>query len=96
MKQYIITGYDYTDAEAPQRRLNVRPRHLDGIRTLKASGNHILGGAILNDEGRMIGSTIILQFETEEALNNWKQHEVYITENVWENVEVKPFKVAEL
>jgi uncharacterized protein len=60
MNQYLVTAYDYTDTEALQRRMNVRPHHLDGAKGLKESGNFILGGAILNDEGKMIGSVMIL------------------------------------
>jgi uncharacterized protein YciI len=94
MKQYLITGYDYTDEGALQRRMNVRPHHLDGAKALKASGNYVLGGAVLNDEGNMIGSVMILQFETEEEFDAWKQNEPYITQKVWESVDVKPYKVA--
>ncbi|MGN8071959.1 YciI family protein [Mucilaginibacter sp. SG564] len=96
MKQYLVTGYDYTDEGALQRRMDVRPHHLDGVRVLKANGNYIEGGALLNDEGNMIGSVMIMQFETDEALEAWKQNEPYITQKVWESVDVKPFKVAVL
>ncbi|HWZ15175.1 MAG TPA: YciI family protein [Mucilaginibacter sp.] len=94
MNQYLVTAYDYTDTEALQRRMNVRPHHLDAAKDLKASGNYVLGGAILNEDGKMIGSVMILQFETEEALNAWKQNEPYITQKIWESVDVKPFRVA--
>jgi uncharacterized protein YciI len=96
MNQYVITAYDYTDVDALTRRMNVRPHHLDGARELKASGNFITGGAILNDEGKMIGSVMILQFETEEELEAWKQRDPYITQKVWETIDVKPFKVADV
>ncbi|MDN3547108.1 YciI family protein [Mucilaginibacter aquaedulcis] len=96
MKQYLITGYDYTDADALQRRLNVRPHHLVGAKAMKENGNFIIGGAMLSDEGKMIGSTMILQFETEEELEAWKQNEPYITQKVWESVDVKSFKVADV
>jgi uncharacterized protein YciI len=76
--------------------LNIRPHHLDGARELKASGNFIIGGAMLNDEGKMIGSVMILQFETEEELQAWQQSEPYITQGVWETVDIKPFKVADV
>ncbi len=49
MNQYIVTAYDYTDTEALQRRMNIRPHHLDGAKELKANGNFIIGGAMLND-----------------------------------------------
>jgi uncharacterized protein YciI len=96
MKQYLVTGYDYTDAEALQRRMNVRPHHLDGAKALKESGNYVLGGAILNDQGNMIGSVMILQFETEEGLEAWEKSEPYIIQKIWESVDVKPFKVADV
>jgi uncharacterized protein YciI len=96
MNQYIVTGYDYTDDGALKRRMDVRPHHLDGAKTLKESGNYIVGGALLNDEGKMIGSVMILQFESEEGLEAWKQNEIYITQNIWESVDVKPFKVADV
>jgi uncharacterized protein YciI len=96
MNQYIITAYDYTDDGALERRMNVRPHHLDGAKELKANGNFVMGGAMLNDDGKMIGSTMVLQFETEEELEAWKQGEPYITQKVWEIVDVKPFKVANI
>jgi uncharacterized protein YciI len=94
MNQYLVTAYDFTDTEALQRRMNVRPHHLDAAKELKANGNYVLGGAILNEDGKMIGSVMILQFETEEALEAWKQSEPYITQKIWESVDVKPFRVA--
>ncbi|MES2266300.1 MAG: YciI family protein [Bacteroidota bacterium] len=94
MNQYLVTGYDYTDEGALERRMNIRPHHLDGAKALKESGNYVLGGAVLNDDGKMIGSVMVLQFESEDGLEAWKQSEPYITQKVWETVDVKPFKVA--
>lgn len=94
MNQYLITGYDYTDTDALQRRMNVRPHHLDTMKVLKEKGNYINGGAILNAQGNMIGSVLIVQFESDEALEAWKQNEPYITQKVWETVDIKPFRLA--
>lgn len=94
MKQYLVTAYDHTKVDALQHRMNVRPHHLDEAKELKEKGNFILGGAILNDDGKMIGSVMILQFETDEELEAWKKGEPYITQKVWESVDIKPFKVA--
>lgn len=96
MNQYLITAYDYTDEGALKRRMDVRPHHLDGARDLKSKGNFIIGGAMLNEEGKMIGSTMIVQFEDEDQLEAWKQSEPYITQKVWESVDIKPFKVADV
>jgi hypothetical protein len=94
MNQYLVTAYDYTDEGALKRRMDVRPHHLDGAKALKANGNYVIGGAMLNEDGKMMGSIMILQFENEEQLEAWKQNEIYITQKIWESVDIKPFKVA--
>jgi uncharacterized protein YciI len=94
MKQYLITGYDYTDAGALERRMNIRPRHLEGLKSLKQNQNYVIGGAMLNDEGKMTGSVMIMQFETEQELEAWQESEPYITQKIWETYDIKPFKVA--
>jgi len=96
MQQYLITALDGTDAAARDRRMATRPTHFVRARELKASGNFITGGAILNDEGEMIGSMMVMQFDTEQALREWMDTEPYITGNVWQKIEVRPFKVADV
>lgn len=96
MKQYVITAYDFTDADAQQRRVNVRPHHLDKVRELKENNNYIAGGAILNAEEQMIGSVMIVQFENDEQMEAWKNNDPYVTERVWETIDVKPFRQAVL
>jgi uncharacterized protein len=96
MPQYLIIARDGTDADAFTRRMNVRPAHFDGARQLKANNNFIIGGAILDDNGKMAGSMMVVQFDSEDELLHWMQHEPYITGNVWQNIEVKPFKVADV
>jgi uncharacterized protein YciI len=94
MNQYLVTAYDYTDTGAFDRRMGVRPHHLDGVKELKQNGNYVIGGAMLDDEGRMVGSTMIVQFETDEELQAWLKREPYITQKIWESYDIKPFKVA--
>jgi uncharacterized protein YciI len=96
MKQYLVIAHDGTDAEALERRMNVRPDHFAGARELKANNNFIIGGAILDNNGKMTGSMMVVQFETENDLALWMQREPYINGNVWQRIEVKPFKVAEV
>jgi uncharacterized protein YciI len=96
MQQYIVHAWDGKDDHALERRMKARPSHFETARRLKAAGNYVLGGAMLNDSGQMIGSTMILQFESKEALQAWLDNEPYITGNVWDKVEVHPFRVADL
>jgi len=94
MNQYLITAYDGTDENALERRMNVRPFHLEGAKKMKENGNFIFGGAMLNEQGKMIGSTMVLQFENPSDLQNWIDDEPYIQQKVWEKFEVTPFRVA--
>lgn len=96
MNQYLIIAHDGRDEAAPERRMAARPRHLDGARRLKSQGRYVTGGAILDEEGNMKGSVMILRFEAEEDFREWYANEPYITEGVWKDIEVKPFRVAEV
>ena len=94
MLQYIVFAWDGTDDKSLERRMNARPAHFECARKLKSNNNFILGGAMLDDTGKMIGSTMVVQFETEEGLKEWLDKEPYIQGSVWEKFEVRPFRVA--
>jgi uncharacterized protein YciI len=94
--QFLLIGYDGTDAGAMKRRLNVREEHLEKIATLKKSGGCLFGGAILDDEGKMIGSVIVYDFPDRKSLDEKLKEEVYISGGVWEKIEIKPFRVAKI
>lgn len=91
---YVVHAYDYTDSEALNRRMAVRPAHLEGVKNLKATNNYVIGGALLNPEGQMIGSMMVVDFDTEEAMQNWLQNDPYVSGQVWEKIDVKPFRQA--
>ncbi|HEY0900359.1 MAG TPA: YciI family protein [Sphingobacteriaceae bacterium] len=96
MKQYTLFALDYTDEGALERRMQAREEHLQGARSLKEQGNLIFAGAILDESGKMVGSNLILQFAGDEELEEWKGQEPYILKKVWEKVDIRPFKVAQL
>ena len=94
--QYVIHAYDYTDSSALDRRMDVRPLHFDGVRQLKANGQFLIGGALLDPEGKMIGSLMVLDFATDEQFQHWYDNEPYIQGRVWERIDVKPFRKADV
>lgn len=96
MNQYLVTAFDYKDEGAAGRRMNTRPAHLEMMRQLKRTDNYILGGAILDDAGNMIGSSILLQFDNDLQVSAWLAIEPYMLEKVWEKVDFKPFRIAKL
>jgi uncharacterized protein len=94
MQQYLITATDGNDEGALERRMAARPFHFEKAKALKASGNFVLGGAILDDAGNMKGSMMVVQFESESELKTWMDEEPYILGKVWQHIDIKPFRVA--
>jgi uncharacterized protein YciI len=96
MKQYVVIAHDGTDDGAPERRQTIRPTHLEGAKAMKGKKQFVFGGAILDNEQRMKGSVMIVQFESQEEFDKWYQSEPYITGGVWKEITVYPFRQAEI
>jgi uncharacterized protein YciI len=91
--QFVLIGRDGQDPDALDRRMAVREKHLAMCQTLKAQGRYITGGAMLNDDGQMIGSVVIYDFPDRQALEAWLPTEPYIQGNVWQDIEINPFRI---
>jgi uncharacterized protein YciI len=94
--QFLLIAYDGTDDKATERRMSVREDHLHKISHLKKSGEFLYGGAILGDNGKMIGSMIVYDFPDRVSLDAKLKNEPYITMGVWEKVEIQPFRLAKI
>lgn len=94
MPQFLVTAFDGTDSEASARRMAVRQAHLEGVRPMVESGQMVVGGAILDEAGTMIGSATIVDFPDRAALDAWLARDPYVTGGVWQRIEVRPFRVA--
>ncbi|BDH62241.1 hypothetical protein MTP04_23710 [Lysinibacillus sp. PLM2] len=92
--QYIITAYDGTDENAIDRRLTAREEHLKSVERRVKDGEHLYGAAILDDDGKMIGSIMIVDYPSREALDNWLKVEPYVVANVWQKIDIQPCSVA--
>jgi uncharacterized protein YciI len=96
MPQFLILADDYKDPDALSRRLSVRETHLQRMREERTKGNFVVGGAKLNEQGNMYGSMLVVQLENEDAVKQWVEEDPYVTEKVWEKIEILPFRVAEV
>lgn len=92
--QFLIIAYDGKDAEAQQRRLAARTAHLERAAIAKTEGRLIAGGAILDAQERMIGSTLYMDFPSRQALDDWIAEDPYVTGNVWQSIEIQPIRLA--
>lgn len=93
---YAIISQDVENSL--DKRLSVRPEHIERLNKLKEQGRLILAGphpAIDNvDPGPagFTGSLIVAEFESLEEAQTWANNDPYITAGVYESVTVKPFK----
>lgn len=91
---FLVLAHDGRDAEALERRLAVREAHLKGLAPAVESGRLQVGGALLDDEGRMIGSMLVVEAESRQDLDDFLKADIYSRHGVWRRFEVYPFKRA--
>ncbi|HSA51406.1 MAG TPA: YciI family protein [Yinghuangia sp.] len=92
--QYLVIAYDGKDDGALDRRLRVREAHLRLGDEMAAAGRHLFGTAILDDEGRMIGSMLVVDYASRAELDAWLAQEPYVVGDVWREIEIKPCRVG--
>ena len=92
--QWLIIARDGSDPDAPKRRQAARAAHLENAARLQARGHLLIGGALTDETGQMIGSACVAQFETRAALDRWLASDPYVTGEVWQDIQVLPYRVA--
>jgi uncharacterized protein YciI len=92
--QFLVLGYDGDDPGALDRRLAVREDHLALGDKLTARGEMLVGFAMLDDDGRMKGSALVVDMADRAAVDAYLAIEPYVTGDVWRRVEVTPCKVG--
>ena len=88
--QFVIKALD--GAGLLEKRMEVRPRHLENMG--KVNGKVVCAGGLLDDEGKMKGSVMVMDFADKAALDAYLASEPYILEHVWEKVEVERINVV--
>ena len=79
---FLIVAHDFRDPEALSRRMQQRPAHMDGVRRMKAEGTFLDGGAMLDEQSRMIGSMVLVEFPSRSEVDAWLARDPYVTGRV--------------
>jgi hypothetical protein len=90
MPYFVLTC---TDREGTlEKRLAIRPQHLERLQKLDDEGRLIAAGAHPKDpnnpQAGFLGSTIIVEFDSREALDAWIQDEPFLKEGIYADIEV--------
>ena len=81
-----------------EKRLSVRPAHLERLNQLKEEGRLLIAGphpAIDSEDpgpAGFTGSLVVAEFDSLEDAQSWADDDPYIKADVYEKVIVKPFK----
>ena len=54
----------------------------------------ICAGSLLDENGKMVGSVLIMEFADRSQLDAYLHSEPYLIEKVWETVEIEPMNVV--
>ncbi len=87
---YAIIGQDVENST--EKRLAVRPAHLQRIEALNESGRLVLAGPFPADDGSFMGSLIVADFDSLDEARLWAEADPYMHHGVFSQVEVKPFR----
>lgn len=93
---YVIIGRDRENSLT--KRLEIRPSHLDRIDPLVKEGRIVVAGPMPNvdsenpGEAGFSGSLIVAEFDSIQEARAWAEADPYMTEGVFERVDVYPFK----
>ncbi len=88
--QFMIKACD--GAGMLEKRMAVRAQHLENMS--KLDGKVLCAGGLLDDEGNMKGSVLILDFESRAQLDAYLETEPYVVNHVWEKIEIEAMNVV--
>ncbi|HOJ13134.1 MAG TPA: YciI family protein [Deltaproteobacteria bacterium] len=94
--QFLIIARDAADEHAVERRMQSREMHLKGIERLREEGAVLFGAAILDEEGVMRGSMLVVDFPDRQSLENYLADEPYVIGRVWERIDITACRVPDL
>ncbi|MCR5743524.1 MAG: YciI family protein [Lachnospiraceae bacterium] len=88
--QFIVKAYD--GEGMLEKRMEVRPRHLEGMNKLRE--HIVVAGGLLDEAGKMKGSMLVMDFDSRSELDDYIANEPYVLENVWQKIEVEVINVV--
>lgn len=93
---YAVVAQDHPDSL--EKRLAVRPAHLERLQALQHEGRLLLAGpfpaidSVDPGPAGYSGSLIVAEFESLQAAQAWAEADPFVNAGVYASVTVKPFR----
>lgn len=85
---FTVIAHDRKEPGTIEKRLASRAEHMDGLKQMKADGRVVDGGAMIDADGNMVGSVMLLNFPDRQALDSYIEREPYQRDGVWGDVNI--------
>jgi uncharacterized protein len=92
---FLIYAWDAKGDHAVAKRDALRPVHAATIKALFDEGHVVLGAGLLDDDGVVRGSLVIVDFPSRDDVDTYLASEPFATEGLWDRVEVHPLRVPD-
>ena len=94
---FLVLAWDYRSEEGVAQRDATRrgPRRFHPA-ALWEQGHVLLGAGILDEQGVIRGSLVVVDYPSREEVDRYLESEPFATSEVWERVEVHPLRVGDI
>ena len=91
---YVVIAHDHDDEAARQRRIEVRPEHMERCERSVAAGTLVFAVALLDDDERMIGSAMVVDLPSRADVERWLDDEPYKVHGIWGRIDITRGRVG--
>ena len=88
----LVIGYDHPGEAGRLRRERARERHLAQADN-PGPARPVFRAAVLDDDGAVIGSMLVMEAASRDDLDAWLRVEPYAVDDVWHEVRIHPCQV---
>ena len=92
--QFLVIAHDHTEEGTVERRMKVRPDHLTYVAGFRENGHVISAGGLLNEKSEMIGSFLVMEFESRAGVDEYLSGEPYVVNGIWDDIRVETCNVV--
>ena len=91
----MVLAWDHDGELGVDRRDAARAAHTQSIKALWEQGSVVLGAGILDDDGVVRGSLVVVEYPSRDDVDRYLESEPFVSQAVWDRIEVHPVFVPD-